>query len=329
MPTINEITATDLSSSTYYRGLNPLILKIHSSTKTINKVVLYSINQSALNLNIPFITLYPNSNNELIIDLNTLFKNIMIDVNGKESKSYNINNPNSINVIHTEIDVYTSNNVSTRFFYSLNIVYSYQNTNKVNLSFNTLNLDSYPLSTAQPLNDLNQSYNVPFYEHKDSFLRDCSLLRYNRNNTTSNSYVLDSSLINLENKINFVSNNYIVFRFLNSNGGYSFIAFENYTINSTINVDNSNSFKQYNANQNKTLSINNKFELDNQGVAYTEMDCRFKNFAIEFINSHYVQFRTKDTIEWQDCEVISNNLSDNFNNSFELMYNFKKLNNIK
>lgn len=325
---INDIQVNGIDEGNAYYFLNPIFLEIKSDTLFVTNATLRFTNKSAksvtgTDLSTTDFKLQSNPEGVIYVDIAEYIKNIAVYANGYRSKVVTPDLPYSLNDVDFEIDVYTQDSEDiTTFYFNKLFIRGYEITTKTNNIVNSLNIGYYDPETQEETN-------APFYyssitnEVRFKFGK----YRYSINGSNIVAYDIDENTVSLMNKVMLVGCNGVVFRFLNSKGGYNHVYFSNYTIGSTSNIDNERiKINQY--SQNKVLFLSKNVTNDKEYIAIQEFDKRFQYFVDEFIRSSYVQVSFDLGVTYIDVEIQSNQVPATSEHSFEVAYKFKLNNSI-
>ena len=322
--TINDINLIGIDSDAYY-FLNPIFVRIESSTKFITKASFKFTNKSAMgsngtDLKSAEFKLIANPEGIVYVDISEYIKSVSIYANGYKSKTASGSIPNSLNDIDIVVKVSTKTDAEeTTFNLSKLFILGYKFTQSTNNVVNSLNLD-WDYSTYEYTN-------VPYYFNANNILKDYSLDRYRLNLTTRKIETFKQENIDILNHAQVVGCQNILFRFLNSSGGYNYIAFNRYTNSTNSNVEDEN-IKVNRFRNNYVSFIGKKVDHEREYTAIQEFDERFKLFADELIRSQYVSVMFGQSDEWQEVDIQQNTMPAINKNSFELSYKFKLLTSI-
>ena len=322
--TINNINLIGIEADSYY-FLNPIFIRIESQTKFITKATFRFTNKSAIgsdgnDLKTAELKLQSNPEGIIYVDISKYIDSIAIYANGYKSKVSSSDIPNSLNDIDIEVKVSTKTDTTeTIFNLSKLFILGYEFTQSTNNFVNSLNLDvDY---------SMHDHINVPYYFNSNDIYKEYSKKRFDLNKNTRKIEVYNESNFNILNHVQLVGCNYILFRFLNSSGGYNYIAFNRYTNSTNSNVEDEN-IKVNRFRNNYVSFIGKKVDHEREYTAIQEFDERFKLFADELIRSQYVSVMFGQSDEWQEVDIQQNTMPALNKNSFELSYKFKLLTSI-
>lgn len=326
--TINDIQINGIDESNAYYFLNPIFLEIKSDTKFVTNATLRFTNKSAksvtgTDLSTTNFRLQSNPEGVIFVDIAEYIKNIAVYANGYRAKNVTPDLPYSLNDVDFEIEVSTNEDEETTLFqFNKLFVRGYEITNKTNNIVNSLNIGFYDPETLEDTA-------VPYYYSANTrtVRFNFGKYKYSINGSNISAYTIDENTVSLMNKVMLVGCNGVVFRFLNSKGGYNHVYFSNYTIGSTSNVESERiKINQY--SQNKVLYLSKNVTNDKEYVAIQDFDKRFQYFIDEFIRSSYVQVSFDSGSTYVDVEIQSNSVPATTEHSFEVAYKFKLNNSI-
>lgn len=329
--TINDITINGIDSAGAYYFLNPIFLRITSDTKFITYVTIKLKNRTALDLlgndlETKEFRLQSNNEGQILVDISDYIKSIAVYPNGYKSKTPQQIVPNSLNDIQLTINVSTREDVGpTEFIIDKLFLYGYKLTNLTNRNI-TNN------SVLNVNNDFTNEYiNIPYYNSDidSGALKTLSNSRFVLNETNKSIDIVQETENNILNHIQVVGCEPILFRFLNSSGGYSYVVFNSYTYTSSSNpTENNVKLNRFFSEQ--VTYIGQKVDYNKEYTAIQEFDNRFKLFIDEFIRSQYVQvcFSNFADADWLEIDIQQNQLPNISGDSFEIAYKFKLLTSI-
>jgi len=326
--TINEIQINGIDESNAYYFLNPVFLEIKSDKKFITNATLRFTNKSAksvtgTDLSTTDFKLQSNPEGVIYVDIAEYIKNIAVYANGYRAKVINNNLPYSLNDVEFEIEVGTREDEDvTLFTFNKLFVRGYEITNKTNNKVESLNIGLYDPETLEETN-------VPFYKSTNPTDRNFvfSEYRYRINGYSIQSYRITQQDVSLMNLVYIHGCTPLIFRFLNSKGGYSHILFNTYNVQSSSETETERiKINQY--SQNKVLFLDKNVKNDKEYIATQDFDSRFRYFVDEFIRSSFVQVSFDGSVNFVDVEIQSNQVPATNESSFEVAYKFKLNNSI-
>lgn len=329
--TINDINVIGLDNAPAYYFLNPIFLRITSDTKFITYVTIKLKNRTALDLlgndlETKEFRLQSNNEGQVLVDIADYIKSIAVYPNGYKAKTPQQAVPNSLNDIQLTIQVNTQEDTNyTEFIIDKLFIYGYMLSNSTN-RFITNN-------TILNVNNqfTNEIVNIPYYnsELNGGILKELSNSRFVLNSSNKSIDIIQDTENNILNHIQVVGCEPILFRFLNSAGGYNYVLFNSYTYTSSSNpTENNVRLNRFFSEQ--VTYIGQKTDYNKEYTAFQEFDNRFNFFIDEFIRSQYVQvcFSNFDDPDWYEIEIQQNQLPNISGDSFEIAYKFKLLTSI-
>lgn len=327
--TINEIQINGIDESNMYYFLNPIFLEIKSEKKFVTNATLRFTNKSAksvtgTDLSTTDFKLQSNPEGVIYVDIAEYIKNIAVYANGYRAKVVNKDLPYSLNDIDFEIEVATREDEEpTLFEFNKLFIRGYEITTKTNNKVESLNIGLYDPETLEDTN-------VPYYivRNIEDLDYPFTRLRYRINeNNRVELYYISKSEVNLKNYVFTHGCNSLIFRFLNSKGGYNHIFFNTYNVQSSSETETERiKINQY--SQNKVLFLSKNVKNDKEYIATQDFDARFRYFVDEFIRSSFVQVSFDGSVNFVDVEIQSNSVPATNESSFEVAYKFKLNNSI-
>lgn len=317
--TINNIDLLGIDNDAYY-FLNPIFVKIQSSTKFVTKATLKLTNNTAMgsdgnSLSTAEFKLQSNPEGIIYVDISDYIDSIAVYPNGYRAKSVNIQIPNSLNDINIVIKVSTKED-ATETIFSLDKLFirGYIFSQYTNIEVLDINLIRDNNST--------ELINVPYYKYPMGVYNNLSLMRYKIVDRKINYTEITEQETNILNHNIFTGCEPLMIRFLNSAGSYSHVVFNRYTYSSKSSPDDTkikvNRFKS-----DYVSFINQKISHEKEYTAIQEFDERFKSFVDELVRSQYVQVMFGVSDDWIEVDIQQNTMPAVENDSFELSYRFK------
>lgn len=317
--TKNNIDLLGIDNDAYY-FLNPIFVKIQSSTKFITKATLKLTNNTAMgsdgnSLSTAELKLQSNPEGIIYVDISDYINSIAVYPNGYRAKSVNNSIPNSLNDINIVIKVSTKED-ATETIFSLDKLFirGYIFSQYTNIEVLDINLIRDNNST--------EIINVPYYKYPMGVYNNLSLMRFKIVDRKINYTKITEQETNILNHNIFTGCEPLMIRFLNSAGSYSHVVFNSYTYSSKSSPDDTkikvNRFKS-----DYVSFINQKVSHEKEYTAIQEFDERFKSFVDELVRSQYVQVMFGVSDDWIEVDIQQNTMPAVENDSFELSYRFK------
>lgn len=320
---INEIEVNGIDFDSYY-FLNPIFVRIESSTKFVTKAIVSLTNRTAKSstggdLISANFELQSNPEGKVFFDLSDYVRSTAVEPNGYGSKIEIFNLPNSLNDFNISIKVFVKDEVdSTDFSIDKLLIYGGENSPKTNVFFSG---ESLSLSNTIDLLTF-ENVTTPYYKFEDNRNRLLSLSRYKVENKKAIEYYENESNINNLDHVKVGGCDNLMVRFLNSKGGYEHLLFERYTYSSKS-EDSEDLIKLNDFSNNKVISINRSVDYSKEVTASGNFLSRHKYFIDELIRSPYVAAMFPKSSEFIEIIPLGNSVPETPKKSFDISFSFK------